>query len=388
MAIARRVMRRRAKKREAEERNRQAQQAQQERQKRNDGIGSESVREFRKSSPPSDQRPDDNGGDSTWVRPADHPGAPSRPTPPLPPPLGNAGLGAATGAVSGGVIVVRTSGSGAEAGQPVTSDDDMVVAPDGLFLGPGDAPRDDGSPETYFIGLDGNRLDSLTTSASGTIGLLRMRAYYDDPARSTRLIVVCDAITAARGESIFEVMRENSAEGLAEYFANALMQPGWNQLGQLWTTTDPDGFAGSAEAAENFGTSLHQYLVADPIEKVAHGVGLSYPGQVAILLQDMPIPGLDSRIRDAKLCIELLGVVVGLAAGIPPLACASAKLLVHDTLKQAVVGGITQAIEHPSGITEPSRPVQTQIDLGQRPPSRTPDEAPEIGRKFGQPGAM
>jgi hypothetical protein len=120
MAIARRVTRRRAKKCEAEGPDRQAQEAQEEeqqaQQKRNDGVGLESVTKFRDLTPVGPK------SDSSWVGQLPGPGAAG------PPPLENDVLVAATDTSSVVetdmirvvVIDVRFGGPGGEAGQPVT----------------------------------------------------------------------------------------------------------------------------------------------------------------------------------------------------------------------------------------------------------------------------
>jgi hypothetical protein len=112
LAIGQRVMRRRAKRREAEGHDRQAQSAEQERQ--NDSIGSQSVAAFPDSTPVP--RADDSKGKSIWGRPADH--SEVRPPPPPPPPPENASLARAADPI--GVVVIRISSPGRGTGQPVT----------------------------------------------------------------------------------------------------------------------------------------------------------------------------------------------------------------------------------------------------------------------------
>lgn len=111
LAIGQRVMRRRAKRREAEGRGCQAPSAEQERQAQNDSIGSQSVAAFPDSTPVP--RPDDSKGKSIWGGPADH----SEVRPPPPPPE-NASPVRAADAIS--VVVIRISGPGRGTGQPVT----------------------------------------------------------------------------------------------------------------------------------------------------------------------------------------------------------------------------------------------------------------------------
>jgi hypothetical protein len=133
-------------------------------------------------------------------------------------------------------------------------------------------------------------------------------------------------------------------EGVEEYAAQRITDGPWTQLSQLWITKNPGGFGADADAVQALKDGLHQCLLGNPAEMIASGLGLPDPAGLGQVVDVIPILAIDRPLNAVKRCFELVGILVGVATGLPPLACASLKLLVHDEVTRALTKGIKEVV--------------------------------------------
>ena len=168
-----------------------------------------------------------------------------------------------------------------------------------------------------------------------------------DEVDPTRMVLELGVVPIPRddckefaGKSLGKVV-----EGVEAYAAQRITDGAWDQLSQLWVTKDPGGFGADAQAVGALEAGLRQFLLGNPAEIIASGLGLPVPADLGHVVAMIPISAIDRPLNAAKRCLELVGVLVGLATGTAPLACASLKLLVHDEVTEALAKGITEAVK-------------------------------------------
>ena len=207
--------------------------------------------------------------------------------------------------------------------------------------------------------LDDVKLGEVLGSAAQpeSVEFVRLRIYefpaqfpqHDTAALSGRsrpvmqLVVERDSFTPPTRSKIAEAIRDKGAETMAQYIANQLDSMVSHELSS-WRTEDPGGFAADADWVATFQGSLHQYLVGTPIKELASVAGIPDAFALGFLAEQIPIGFIDRYLDRAKLLIEISGIVVGAATGVPVLACASSKALAHDLFHRAVVIGIKEFI--------------------------------------------
>jgi hypothetical protein len=210
-----------------------------------------------------------------------------------------------------------------------------------------------------YATLDADKLDKVLGSAAQpqSVEFVRLRIYefpaqfsqHDTAVLSGRsrpvmqLAVERDSFTLPTRSKIAEAIRDKGAETMAQYIANRLDTMVSRQLSR-WRTEDPGGFATGADWVEKFQASLHQYLVGAPIKELASAAGIPDASALGFVAEQIPIGIIDKDLDRAKLLIEISGIVVGAATGVPVLACASSKALAHDLFRRTVAAGIKEFI--------------------------------------------
>jgi hypothetical protein len=224
----------------------------------------------------------------------------------------------------------------------------------------------------------------------------------------TQLVMERDVFTVPDHSKILEAVLDTSAETMAQYIANQEDPAILHEL-SFWRTNDPGGFAGRAQWVAGFQDRLHEYLIGHPVEEIASRAGLPDASGLGLVAAAIPIPAVDSYLKAAGFCIEIIGVVTGAAVGMPILACASLKALARETLHNLIADGIKKFIaQQPKaaapnaqgpavgGATQPSarvrgdgaRPLWTTVAAGPgRVTPRSDAEDPSPARpRAGPPG--
>jgi hypothetical protein len=132
-------------------------------------------------------------------------------------------------------------------------------------------------------------------------------------------------------------------DALAAYTAQEIVHPAWTPLDSRWITVDPANLDAAAGAIDDFKTGIHQVTLGRSAGLAADAVGL--PGPAAALaggvIAEIPLP-IDRTLNVTERSICMMGIVVGLATGLHPLACASMKRLAHDMLISTIETGLKQ----------------------------------------------
>lgn len=239
--------------------------------------------------------------------------------------------------------------------------------------------------EWHYEKLDDAQLNSYLSAPEATLKttFVRVRISYcpdqasDDrferPAIS-RLVVECDTTLVSRTNqagSIAEMIQSKSGAGMGEFIAKQLDAP-TNQLCQLWSTKDVGDFAKAANTVAGFQDSLHDLLIGDPAEKIASLAGAPDPAGLGFVAEQIPIDSIDGLLGSARVCIEILGIAFGVAAGVPVLACACSKALAHDVFHRAVVTGIKSFVSHQ--LEHSPSPASGSFSIAVEPQGPTPSE--------------
>ena len=267
-----------------------------------------------------------------------------------------------------------------------------------------------------YTRLDGGKLDKVlaSTALPQNVEFVRLRLYefiaqFPQPDTAAlsgqsrpvmQLIVERGSFNLPTRSKIAEVIRDNAAETMAQYIANQLDTMVSRQLLNWWRTEDPGGFAADADWVEKFQGSLHQYLVGTPVRRFASAVGIPDASALGFVAGQIPIGIIDQGLDRAKLLIEISGIVVGAATGVPVLACASSKALAHDLFRHTVAAGIEQFISSQRVSRLPLRPPRLDVTrplwlgesgVGGQPgphPAPVPEDlwADLIPPEWGEPG--
>jgi hypothetical protein len=194
------------------------------------------------------------------------------------------------------------------------------------------------------------------------------RADYDPAAaRRVRLVIERKQVTvrAGRSRTAIDVLdlakqaQENPSAGdqfvdaACEYAASRLDDPAWQVLTQRWVTRDPADINAVSEALNRSDEWLHN-LAGKPFEVAASELGLDGPEAAVIggIVGNLVLASASREIQGAIRFCEIVGIVIGLAVGLPPLAIACTKSLLHAEIHNQLTAAIKKAFFHdPSAIT-------------------------------------
>jgi hypothetical protein len=167
-----------------------------------------------------------------------------------------------------------------------------------------------------------------------------------NPSHESFIVMQCQTVPVSRTEylEVLEKARANAVDGLYEFAANKIGEPGWSRLADCWITTDPGDFGAAARAVQDFQASLKRVLIGNPVKRVASMAGFPAPALFGDVASQVSIVVIDGPLNTAEQCLAVAGIIIGTFAGVPVLACASFKYLAHEMVRHAVVEAMKSAI--------------------------------------------
>ncbi len=125
--------------------------------------------------------------------------------------------------------------------------------------------------------------------------------------------------------------------GVAQYSAQAIVQPAWNVVSQRWVATSWADINAAGGAVIDFQTDLHHLVLGQPVQELGTWIGLPAPvtGALAGIAEAAATPG-DRELNAVVRIIQIGGIVLGAMSGHPLLASACFKSLAHDESVRAV----------------------------------------------------
>jgi hypothetical protein len=221
---------------------------------------------------------------------------------------------------------------------------------------------------------------TAAASARPSVTFVRLRILADlnEPGEApdvTTLAVERDSVTLIKPNlpELSHVIRDRGAEGVADYVTNQLDAHSPKRLGYLWQAKDGRNFAEAAHEIGGFQDSVHG-LIGNTTEKIISGFGVPDAGVVGFVAEQVPIEDFDRSIGTAKLLIEITGILVAAATGVPVLACASSKALAGDMIHRSVAAGIRGYLDRPLEPAARQDRTRTHRGLGDRS-ARDPEGA-------------
>jgi len=207
----------------------------------------------------------------------------------------------------------------------------------------------------------------------------------DSPEHQAKL----DAIRSkSRGHGERKSLVEATADYVASLVDNAILRPKTYQW-EIQGVPDPAAVSAMLDRSQQW----LQGLVKRPIERAAAQVGVPSPvaGAVGDIGANFIIAPVERDVQDATQIIDIIGIIIGTAAGVHPLVIVSIKHLANTQFQKAVADGITNvfdgllagSIERPS--QRPSHPTPTPrrpshrpaAPASQLPPTRPRPSTPE-----------
>jgi hypothetical protein len=168
-----------------------------------------------------------------------------------------------------------------------------------------------------------------------------------------------EAIEHERQEiaSMADRAHDQAIDALSESISAKITERGWNEVSECWVTRDPAYFGSAVQGIDAAYARLRQVLLDEPAQAV--GDWMRFPGPVSSVIGDIaeniPLP-IDRPLGSFRTFLEVAGMAVGLAVGVPLLATACLKSYVHDQLKRAVTDGVRTIVDevlHPAERSEP-----------------------------------
>jgi hypothetical protein len=181
-----------------------------------------------------------------------------------------------------------------------------------------------------------------------------------------RLIVERDVVTvpAERAGGIDEVLeqgridRDDASPG--DRFVDAVSEYAGDRIGdslcrastQRWVTRDPADVDAVAEALHQSDEWLHD-LVDKPVERVANGVGIgtSVSQMIAGISSNFLLEPVSQKLGDAVQFCEIVGIGVGLACALHPLAISCTKSFLHSQLNERLSAEIKEILSDREAMT-------------------------------------
>jgi hypothetical protein len=182
-----------------------------------------------------------------------------------------------------------------------------------------------------------------------------------------------DASAIAESANRDEVFRERLGKAASDYLATKGVDRVFAAATERWVTRDTFPQTALADACHRLSQGL-EAIVERPPEKT--GTEIRLPGLEAataagigpaLILQPVTEP-----LGEPTMFLEITGVVVGMAAGLHPLALAAAKTLAHDQFHDLLARSLRQAARQVFGGQEGPAEVPGPARLG--------DETAEVSK--------
>jgi hypothetical protein len=137
--------------------------------------------------------------------------------------------------------------------------------------------------------------------------------------------------------------KERLTDAAGDYVADRAVDPAFTAATRYWITSDAYPLASVADASDRLAGAL-RYVVSYPIGKAAAEIRIAATAGLAGISADFVLEPVTRPLAQAAQACEIIGVVVGVAAGLHPLAMSCAKMLGQGLLEDALEKAVTSAI--------------------------------------------
>jgi hypothetical protein len=139
--------------------------------------------------------------------------------------------------------------------------------------------------------------------------------------------------------------RDRFVKAASEYAGDRIGNSMFQVLTQRWRTQDVADVDTVAQALNRSDELLHD-MAGKPFEQIANKVGVAPPGAAVVggIGADLVLESISGEIQDAVRVCEVVGIGIGLATGLHPLAIACTKSLLHDELSKTLSTAINKAL--------------------------------------------
>jgi len=173
----------------------------------------------------------------------------------------------------------------------------------------------------------------------------------DSPPLVVRLVIQREVPPerSLDAQKLSEKIGDKSSEAIADYIAHRLdsiMSESLDRAISLSGVQDPGSFGALAEGVNGFQESFHNILVGAPAEAAASSLDIPDGTAICFVAEHIPIGSVDRSLGSARLFIEITGIFVGMAVGLPMMTSASVKAFVHDVFRRTMAAGIRHCINN------------------------------------------
>jgi hypothetical protein len=243
-----------------------------------------------------------------------------------------------------------------------------------------------GQPTAWYRAPAGVRLGLGPGAPATEVGVILVRLSVDPRAASradgaVRVIVerAMFPVSPVPGETAGELypraegrLRQEIDGAVAQYAAQAIVEPVWKVAARRWVPTDPAGMNAAAGVVTSFEADLNDLVLGKPVRELGTWAGLPSPAANVLggIAAAAAMPG-DRELDTVVRIIQIGGIVAGALAGHPPLAVACFKSLVRDEAINALEAVISREFSS-LGLSRAQAPATPRT-----PPTPDPRMTPE-----------
>jgi hypothetical protein len=210
------------------------------------------------------------------------------------------------------------------------------------------------------------------------------------PLRLEQLSHLGDASTIMSRAQSDQGFRDRLGEATSDYLATKVGDPVFAPVTEGWVTQNTFPETAAAAVCDRIGNGLNT-IVTRQLDAIGTELWLPAPAAAtgAGIGADLIMQPVTQPVGQAVRFFEVVGVVVGVATGLHPLALASAKMLAQNEFHQALARGISHTAR--AAFTEPEAPAAGRApqtpEPGRAPQTPEPGRAPQAPEASTEPQA-
>lgn len=142
-------------------------------------------------------------------------------------------------------------------------------------------------------------------------------------------------------DNISSPMLDRGLDATSAYLTEKLTEHGWAKLNEYWLTQDVWSIDSAVQDIDTLDADLREFLLGQPAMELAEWLDFqeTTAAVIAGIAAQTPLP-TDLPVREIKTFLEVAGMAIGVAIGLPVLSTACFKSFAHDQFMLVMAEGL------------------------------------------------